>query len=212
MKDFSYTLITDGSSDQAFVPILTWLLEKDLKINCPIQSEWADFASLPQPPKSLTEKITLALNLYPCDLLFIHRDAENEPRKNRVKEIARAVAEANINSIPVVCVIPIRMLEAWLLFDEAAIRKAAGNPNGRCEVRLPALNKVENLPDPKKILLELLKDASELKGRQLKQFNSRAKIHRLADIIYDFSPLHQLSAFQELKQELLEQLSSLDLL
>jgi hypothetical protein len=57
-------------------------------------------------------------------------------------------------------------------------------------------------------LLESLKKASELKGRQLKKFNSREKIHRLANVINDFSPLHQLSAFQELKRELSDKLCS----
>jgi hypothetical protein len=67
---------------------------------------------------------------------------------------------------------------------------------------LPDLNKVEDLPDPKSQLLELLKKASELQNRKLKKFNSREKIHRLADVVNDFSPLHQLSAFQELNREL----------
>jgi hypothetical protein len=209
MRDFKYTLVTDGSSDRALIPILTWLLEKELGIDYVIQPEWADFSSLPRPPRSLVEKINLALDLYPTgDLLFIHRDAEKEPRENRLKEINCALLEANINELPVVCVIPVRMLEAWLLFDEVAIRKAAGNPNGRCEIPLPALNKVEDLPDPKDKLLESLKKASELKGRQLKKFNSREKIHRLANVINDFSPLHQLSAFQELKRELSDKLCS----
>lgn len=202
MEDFNYTLVTDGSSDRALIPILTWLLEKELESDYIIQPEWADFSSLSRPPSSLVEKIKLALDLYPCDLLFVHRDAEKEPRENRLEEINCAVLEANINEPPVVCVIPVRMLEAWLLFDEIAIRKAAGNPNGRCEIGLPDVRKVEDLPDPKDKLLALLKKASELKGRQLKKFNSREKIHRLADVINDFSPLQQLSAFQELKSEL----------
>ncbi len=207
MKSLRYTLITDGSSDRAFIPILNWLLI-DLECNYTFQNTWADFSRLPHPPKSLTDKITLAIDLYPCDLLFIHRDAEKEPRKNRLNEIYQAIAQTNIKNIPVVCVIPVRMLEAWLLFNEIAIRKAAGNPNGKCQIQLPALNKIESLLDPKNNLIEFLKIASELKGRQLKKFNERQAIHRLANIINDFSPLYKLSAFRELKKDLSQTLSN----
>ncbi|MEL6927172.1 MAG: hypothetical protein AAFO95_00890 [Cyanobacteria bacterium J06600_6] len=67
---------------------------------------------------------------------------------------------------------------------------------------MPALSKVESLADPKVKLLSLLEKASELNRTRLKKFKFRERIHRLADVIDDFSPLYQLSAFQELKQEL----------
>lgn len=208
MKNLRYTLITDGSSDKAFVPILNWILKEDLKIDCAIQDKWADLRKLPYPPKAedLAGRITDAIDLYPCDLLFVHRDAEKETREKRLQEIRQAIEKANIDNFPIVCVIPIRMLEAWLLFDEAAIRKAAGNPKGKCQIQLPALNKVENLPDPKTILIEVLKRASELKGKKLRKFNARERIHRLADIIDDFSYLDRLSAYRVLKKDLLETL------
>ena len=134
MKEFKYKLISDGSSDRAFIPILTWLLEKDLNVESAIRPEWANFSRLPRLPKSLSDKIIFALDLYPCDVLFIHRDAEKEPRENRLKEINIAIGKSNINDIPVVCVVPVKMMEAWLLFDLKAIRKAAGNPNGKCQI------------------------------------------------------------------------------
>ena len=207
MSKFSYTLITDGRSDRAFIPILNWLL-MDLGFESAVEDTYADLSLDPQSPKTLVAKMERSLELYPCDLLFIHRDAEKEPRQNRQEEIKQAVAEANIKDIPVVCVIPVRMLEAWLLFDEGAIRQAAGNPKGKCKIELPALSKVESLPNPKALLLELLKIASELKGRRLNEFKDRERVHRLADLIDDFSPLYQLSAFRELKKELSSKLSS----
>jgi hypothetical protein len=203
MKELRYTLISDGSSDRAFLPILKWLLI-DLGIDYAIRDKWADFTRLPNPPKSLQEKISVALDLYPCHLLFIHRDAEKESRQKRLDEIQEALRLANISDFPVVSVIPIRMLEAWLLFDKSAIRQAAGNPNGKCEVRLPTLKKVEDLPDPKSELLNILKDASELNGRRLKNFRERQAVQNIARNIKDFSLLNNLSAFQALKEDLAE--------
>jgi hypothetical protein len=205
MKPLRYTLISDGSSDRAFLPILNWLLI-DLGIKSAIQGKWADLRMLPNPPKSLQEKISVALDLYLCDLLFIHRDTENESREKRLDEIQEAIELAKITDVPVVSVIPIKMLEAWLLFDQPAIRKAAGNPNGKCQITLPALNKAEELSDPKSELLKILMDASGLKGRRLKKFNETQSIQRLADLIDDFSPLKDLSAFQALKTDLAETL------
>jgi hypothetical protein len=91
------------------------------------------------------------------------------------------------------------MTEAWLLIDEEALRRAAGNPNGRTPLKLPSITQLENIPNPKDELHRLLKDASELTGRRLRQFNVQERARRLADLIEDFSPLRKLSAFQELE-------------
>ena len=90
-------------------------------------------------------------------------------------------------------------MEAWLLFDAAAIRRAAGNPNGDTPLDLPELSRVEGLPNPKDILHTLLREASGLRGRRLK--NLRVPVRRVADLIEDFAPLRRLSAFQRLEQD-----------
>ncbi|MBD0386817.1 MAG: DUF4276 family protein [Nostoc sp. C3-bin3] len=204
MKELCYTLLSDGSSDKALMPILTWLLRTH-QVECAIQSNWADLRRLPKPPKKLLPRIINSLELYPCDLLFIHRDAERESREKRITEILEALEEAVKKSVvvpPHICVIPVRMQEAWLLFDEPALRKAAGNPCGRKPLYLPDIRKLEQLPDPKDILYRLLCEASELTGRRLKQFSVNERVHRLAELIDDFSPLRALSAFQLLETEI----------
>ena len=50
MKELSYTLLSDGSSDKALMPILTWLLRGYLP-NWAIQPEWADLSRLPKRPQ-----------------------------------------------------------------------------------------------------------------------------------------------------------------
>jgi hypothetical protein len=93
------------------------------------------------------------------------------------------------------------MMEAWLLFDEPAIREAAGNPNGRSELDMPRLDRLEALPDAKALLHEILRSASGLVGRRGRQFRVRAAVHRLADIIDNFGPLRSLPAFRELERD-----------
>ncbi|MEH1908405.1 MAG: hypothetical protein V7K95_12085 [Nostoc sp.] len=98
------------------MPILTWLLRAN-QVECAIQSNWADLRRLPKPPKKLLPRIINSLELYPCNLLFIHRDAEREPREKRITEILEALKAVKKSVVvpPHVCVIPVRMQEAWLL-------------------------------------------------------------------------------------------------
>lgn len=197
-----YTLISDGSSDRALIPIINWVLKQYFPETA-IQAEWADFRNLPEPTKTLTEKIQKAVKLYPCDVLFIHRDAENQESKLRFSEILKAIqaSEVKESHVPVV---PIRMQEAWLLIDEVALRRAAGNPNGREKIQLPPINKLESLSDPKKMLYNLLRQASGLSGRRLKQFNVGQSVYRLAELMTNFSALRSLSAFEQLEKNINE--------
>jgi hypothetical protein len=94
------------------------------------------------------------------------------------------------------------MTEAWLLFDEQAIRLAAGNPNGHQALKVPKLRDLESNPDPKQTLHELLKQASGLCGRRLRQFPFDQRVTRVAEFIRDFTPLRQLKAFASLEKEL----------
>ena len=205
MDEIRYTLISDGPSDRALLPILTWVLREKGKVSL-VQSEWADLRRLPKPPQSLSERILCAIDLFPCDLLFIHRDAEREDPDSRYKEIRDALQEATKLGFqaPVVCVVPVRMTEAWLLFDETAIRLAAGNPNGKNPLKLPDLSVIEQVPDPKDILFEILREAGGLKGRRLKGLNMAESRIRITELVSDFSPLRELSAFQRLEGDIMK--------
>lgn len=204
MDEVRYTLISDGPSDRALIPILTWVLREKGDVTR-VQAEWADLGRLPRPPKSLSDRILLAIDLFPCDLLFVHRDAERQEPKRRYEEIHSAIREAASQGFrtPAVCVVPVQMTEAWLLFDEVALRHAAGNPNGKNPLNLPELSKIEQIPNPKDILFQVLREASGLTARRLKKFNMAGAQIRITELIADFSPLRSLSAFQELEKKIL---------
>lgn len=203
MTDLRFTLLPDGPSDRALLPILSWLL-KELTTDRAIQPEWADLRRLRESPSTLSERMLKAVELYPCDLLFVHRDAESQDVQSRLDEIENAIDNAQIDpaDIPVVSVVPVRMQEAWLLFNESAIRTAAGNPNGSEVLRLPQVRRVESLPDPKSVLYELLRQASGLRGRRLSKFAVSRHAPTVSSFIDDFAPLRELAAFVSLEQEL----------
>jgi hypothetical protein len=197
MPSLRYTLLSDGPTDANLIPIINWTLREaaDLLV---AEGNWADLRRLPRPPVSFAERIESAFDLFPCDVLFIHRDAEREEPERRHAEIRNAVNQAINNGfeVPAVAIVPVRMTEAWLSFDENAIRNAAGNPNGDVALNLPPLSKTEAVPDPKSGLRTALTVASGLTGRRRKKFNDSRALWRIVDFIEDFSSLRQLSAFQ----------------
>lgn len=199
MDRLEFTLLTDGSSDAILLYPIKWLLQEHVKI--PVDGTWADLRTLPDPPKALASRAQTAADHYPCDILFIHRDSERDPYQTRVEEIVQATTGTNQLSIPVV---PVRMQECWLLFNEFAIREAAGNPNGKASLSLPTLAKLEGLPAPKALLHKLLQDASEHRGRRLKRFNAGKAARRLGEILHDYSPLRELPAFQHTEVKILD--------
>lgn len=199
MKMIRYTLLSDGSSDRMLMPILEWLLCQHCMEHA-VESAWADLGRLPQPPKSLPDKIRVTLDLYPCDLLFIHRDAEKVSFETRHAEITKALD--GLETPPAICVIPVRMQEAWLLFDEPAIRSAAGNPNGRNKLILPDTRLAENIPDPKELLFSIIRASSGLRGTRLKKMNLHKCAFLVSQSIDDFSPLRSIKAFQALEVQL----------
>ena len=197
MRELRYALLGDGSSDRALLYILTWLL-RDHGVALPIQAEWAELRDLPNPPRQLADRIRTCLELYDFDLLFVHRDAEAVSHEARVEEIRKVLDTVDDWDPPrAICVVPVRMTEAWLLFDESAIRSAAGDPSGRQPLSRPT-RAWDRLPDPKAVLHGLLRGASGLSGRRLRRFRSHERVQRIAAFIGDFSPLRSLAAFQAL--------------
>jgi len=193
------TLLGDGPSDAVLTPVVQWVLQQQLP-EVLVQCEWADLVRLRSRPTSLAERIQAAVDFYPCKVLFVHRDAEAQLADWRYSEIAEA-AQTIGDGLPIVCVVPVRMQEAWLLLDETAIRRAAGNPNGKALLDLPQPGKIEALPDPKARLENVLCAASGLKGRRLKKFRPGRVARFVTDYMADFACLRQLPAFRRLEND-----------
>jgi hypothetical protein len=196
MEPLKHTLVSEGTTDANLIPIINWTLREAAGV---VRADGirAELWRLPRRQRSLADRIKSAMEFFPCDVLFVHRDAERYRPAVRHREIHEAVNIATNAGlrVPAVALVPVRMLEAWLLFNEDAIRNAAGNPNGTTELNLPALKRIESRPDPKGDLREALIIASELQGRRRKKFNASHALWRIVDFIEDFSPLRQLPAF-----------------
>ncbi len=193
-------LLAEGSSDKCLLPIIRWAIEQIA------DTEIMDFEfleNLQSESKRIEDKLKTAKQLMSeaCNLLFIHRDGDNAGYAARSEEIAQAWQLANMPPvIRPIKIIPLRMTEAWLLINEQSIRRAAGKRQGKTSLNLPTYSQLEQLNDPKSVLFDALRAASEKTGRHaINLFTARQQV---ADYIEDFSPLRQLQAFRLFEEEL----------
>lgn len=199
MTPLRYTLVPDGTSDAMLLPILDWLLAQHLS-GVESLGTVADRDGEGR-SEGLAGRIRSALR-EPCELLFVHRDAEKQSAELRFAEVAAAVAEIGDEvAVPYVCVVPVRMSEAWLLISESAIRVAAGNRSGRVRLAMPKSHQIESVADPKQRLHDLIRTASEQTGRKRSGLHLSELVHRVAEAIEDFTPLRRLPAFQRLEAD-----------
>ena len=95
MDTLKFTLIADGRSGRTLLRIIKWELD-NLYPTTPNEGAYADFSKLRKPPLNLLKKVELALELYPFDILFVHRDAENNNKSilnERKNEIFKSIEE-----------------------------------------------------------------------------------------------------------------------
>jgi len=213
LKTLRYTLVADGPSDAALLQVIDWALDQ-------ARPPWLestrsavfDGRIYQEPPSGLANRIAAAIRDNPCDLMFVHRDAERDLPGKRLREIEEALVQssATVVSVPIV---PIRMTEAWLLIDPVAICRAADNPSFAERLELPAIRGIEQLPNPKEVLRQYLLQAANLSGqRRRQQFKRRLsrRMHRVAGLIRDFSVLRQLSAYRAFEGALAAALAELE--
>ncbi|GCD98968.1 DUF4276 family protein [Embleya hyalina] len=149
--------------------------------------------------RAVADKLRVARRLDDAhyDIALIHRDADNVQPLHRCQEISAAVTQEwpGLAHVPI---IPVRMLEAWLLVDETAIREVSGNPNGRAVLNLPKPAKVETESDPKQRLKDAIATASGVKGRELKKLQARfpQNRRRLLQMLDRKGPIRRLTSWQ----------------
>ena len=188
-RQLAYAVVADGGTDQLLVPIIQWavhrldpgveILEPEFRKR---QGGIAEF---------------LAAYRTGAMLIFAHRDAETATLDERLGEFD------TLGRQDVVPVVPVRMSEAWLLIDGTAIAKAAGKP--AAHVPIPDVFRIENIPNPKGVLDELLVEAAGAPtGRRGRNFKRSIAAHRanVAEYITDYSPLENLPAFRSFQRRL----------
>ena len=88
VTELRFTLLADGPGDRCLLGLLEWeFRERGLSFI----SQFADAGAVELARKPgdnrLGERVAAALRAFPCDLLFVHRDAEARPAEERFEEI-----------------------------------------------------------------------------------------------------------------------------
>lgn len=144
-------LVHEGPTDALLAPHLEQLCvfagAREASCRVP-RFDW-----LKRPPgRAVRDQCSAALRMFPeTNLLFIHRDADAVGPDARRAEIVEAVGGL-ANPPHHVPVIPVTAIEAWLLVDAAAVRRAVGARDGVRSVTFPRGASVEAISDPKDVL------------------------------------------------------------
>jgi len=197
----SFVVTGEGTSDLNLVSHLENILIEEGFLE--VSGEAFDPSKLPYPiGHSVESKLNYIKRLYPSsDVIFVHRDADGSDHSLREKEIADAKNKSQL-PIQVVPIIPVCMLETWLLADTTAIRRVAGNGNSAHLISsIPALSKLESIRNSKEVLQCALCEASQHQGIKLKKF--RRDINRLrSQLVLEIngdSNISQLPSYQRLR-------------
>lgn len=153
-----FALLCEGSSDAPLVSVLRAML-----IDAGAESAVGEAVPLTGTVKSKFQHLLRRSST--VDLVFVHRDADDQDPVPRYLEIADG-ATAGGWSGPLVCVVPIQTTEAWLLTSEKDIREVAGKRHGRAPLNLPEIGEIERVADPKGRLQEAYMAATETTGRR----------------------------------------------
>lgn len=200
MPQLLFTLVGEGPSDDALVPIVEWTLSNPELGLLPDVEFVSQFVGPAQTPGvfDVVDRAIACLADYPCDLLFIHHDADAPTASRWAEQISAGIINARQRGhhLPAaIAVVPVRETEAWLLIDAQAIRVAAGVPGGTANLELPRGRAIERCPDPKFVLQQALQRARGLPGRRYRRVDGVLPLE-VARRIQDFSALRQLPAFQ----------------
>ncbi|WAT14808.1 hypothetical protein [Xanthomonas fragariae] len=152
---------------------------------------------------SVREKLEVVRELYPsADVVFVHRDADAHGLVARREEIWTACVGI-YDSEAVIPIVPVKMLETWLLVDSQAIRRVAGKAGCEEIECIPALRHLEGIRDSKALLLDALCECSELQGARLKKFkNLFGKMRaRLVSAIDAEGPISELPSYSQFKND-----------
>lgn len=200
MPQLLLTLVGEGPTDNALLPIIEWTLNS-LELGLLPDVEFVSrFVGPKETPGvfDVVERAVVSMVDFPCDLLFLHHDADGPTASPWADQIRAAVVDSRQQGQvvpPAVPVVPVREMEAWLLIDEQAIRLAAGAARGTTPLDLPRGRAIERCPDPKLILRQALQKASGLPGRRLRDLDDVRPLD-VAAVIRSFAALRRLPAFR----------------
>lgn len=213
MNTLVSALYAEGRSDERFLPPL---LQRTLAALLNQHAERAVDVLDPlivRPVKQPTHEeciLAAAQQAAGCHLLFVHADADERTSDRayveRIEPGLSMVQSAGADGIAVcrhiVPVVPVQMVEAWLLADAEALYDVVGVADITVSHLIPAAaHEIEGLSNPKARLLEIVRQAQAQRPRRRRSVALGEYYEPLANRI-ELHALRRLSAYRRLEEEL----------
>lgn len=220
MSKLVSALYAEGRSDERFLPIL---LQRTLAVLLNQHAERAVDVLDPlvvRPAKHPTREesiLAAAQQAAGYHILFVHADADADNTEQaymrRIEPGLSMVQSAHTNGISVcrhlIAVIPVQMVEAWLLADAEALSETVGIPAAVAMRLMPSTpHEIERLSDPKSRLLEIIRYAQAQRPRRRRSVALGEYYEPMANRI-GLQALQRLPSYQYLEQELQDVLQQL---
>lgn len=196
-------LICEGSTDREFLPELLRRAIRELALD--FSGPAMEVEIIPLPVRhSEVDKILAALSEADrFDLLLYHHDGR--PERTAEEKIAEVRQAVSVRSEPLVPVVPVREIEAWILADPAALARASALSAAAAAGLVPKRARdVEEIVDPKKVLAAATAGTSGGFARA----NQAERFARIAEHV-DLARLRQVPSFQRWLTDMTEALARL---
>ncbi len=183
-------LAVEGPSDERFFqPLLQRTADDLLRRRGIDTTDVLDPIVSGFPPDIATQAdgiLWLAQEFRGCQVLVIHMDADAPsveramrerytPGIQRVQTAREAGTDVCRQIIPL---IPVRMLESWMLADGLTLCEVIGTDEDAQSLGLPAVpHQVEHLPEPKRVLADAVRQAIGPNRRRQRRTQNLAQIH-----------------------------------
>jgi hypothetical protein len=213
-------LYAEGRTDERFLPVVLQRTMVDLlgRGSKGVVEVLQPILLNPDTKASRAEDIlAVARKAAGYHLLFIHADADQATRANALElriQPGVSLVKARQTAGDEVCrdlvpVIPVQMVEAWLLADPDALRGIIGTTMSPFELGMPLRpQEIEGEAQPKERLAEIMRIAYALRPRRRRKIDVRDLYQPLAEQI-SIERLHRLPAFQEFVTDVSRALTTL---
>ena len=207
-------LYAEGPSDTRFLPLIIQRVARS--ITAPHRLVGVLDLTIISKKQGIREEciVFAARDAYGCHALIVHSDADDKSSERARKERIEPGFNQVLHSSEDVCkdlipIIPVQMIEAWMLADHNALREAIGTNMSAQTLGLPARPAlVERDANPKHTLNEVVRKANAGRSRRHQKIDINAFHERLARDI-DLNILDLVTSYREFKRDLANTLAKL---
>ena len=217
-------LYAEGPTDKRFLPTVIQRTAADLLAHQGRQVTDVLLPTIleatPRQSRAADNVLIVARQAHGYHILFIHADADAPTRERAYTEriapgLERiAAARENEESVchDVVPVIPVQMVEAWLLADADALRAVLGTELNSEQLGIPAsAQQIEGMANPKEHLTEIIRTIYASRTRRRRSFDVGELFQPLGEQIR-LEQLRRLPAYQTFGADLTNALIQLNFL